>query len=576
MREWIHTTARFNSLRLVVVVLVLGSSCCIGLMYYSHYSIGLIDDAYITFSYARNLLEAGELSFNRGEKVEGYSNFFWIVIISALRQINIDFVTSARMISFLFLFSSCLVLVLYNRSNPNILLTVAGSSIILIHPHMIHWACSGLETTLFASLLLVSIILLAARQHSGVITFLGASVLVVASLVRPEGALIAGVVFVSLMFLSPKSIKRTTVLAIAFYIVLLLPYHFWRLSYFGNNLQNSFHAKYGWSPLDVLRHLSAWPGWDMLLTYAKTNPFLAAYLVIGNAACFVKAARAQKLFSVVFFTGAAFIFYIAVDWMGKSRFLVHFLPVGVGGALAGFASLKSLRGHALRIGGTLVVPATLLLFSIGFFVLSKDDISRPTVAQFVRSHMPMRPYIRPPLSASANEALWHLPEGCIAGIGDIGYFKFLTNSHVVDILAGLTEPARDNQGNWCYDEEYLRRRIAVEQPCALWIVTEPGGLPTRSREDAALQSAQKHGYYLSHILPLEERPDMGRYVSVWARPDVVLKDVPPEVVMKRAMGVLNYTPSDANARKQIVLAMRELGRGSARRKESGDQHCSVK
>ena len=42
------------------------------------------DDAFISFCYARNLLEGHGLVYNPGEYVEGYSNFLWVLELTAL------------------------------------------------------------------------------------------------------------------------------------------------------------------------------------------------------------------------------------------------------------------------------------------------------------------------------------------------------------------------------------------------------------------------------------------------------------------------------------------------------------
>ena len=44
----------------------------------------LCNDAFISFRYARNLLEGHGLVFNPGEYVEGYSNFLWVLELAAL------------------------------------------------------------------------------------------------------------------------------------------------------------------------------------------------------------------------------------------------------------------------------------------------------------------------------------------------------------------------------------------------------------------------------------------------------------------------------------------------------------
>ena len=44
----------------------------------------LCDDAFISFRYARNLLEGHGLVFNPGERVEGYTNLLWVLELAAL------------------------------------------------------------------------------------------------------------------------------------------------------------------------------------------------------------------------------------------------------------------------------------------------------------------------------------------------------------------------------------------------------------------------------------------------------------------------------------------------------------
>jgi len=55
----------------------------------------LFDDAYISFRYAKNLLQGHGLVFNVGERVEGYTNFLWTVLLagfSFITRVEIPFV----------------------------------------------------------------------------------------------------------------------------------------------------------------------------------------------------------------------------------------------------------------------------------------------------------------------------------------------------------------------------------------------------------------------------------------------------------------------------------------------------
>ena len=47
----------------------------------------LCDDAFISFRYARNLVEGHGLVFNAGERVEGYTNFLWVLELAALWKV---------------------------------------------------------------------------------------------------------------------------------------------------------------------------------------------------------------------------------------------------------------------------------------------------------------------------------------------------------------------------------------------------------------------------------------------------------------------------------------------------------
>src|SRR5215470_17396233 len=56
------------------------------------------DDAYISFVYSRNFAEHGELAFNLGDPVEGYTNFSWTVILGILIKLGIAPELSSRVL----------------------------------------------------------------------------------------------------------------------------------------------------------------------------------------------------------------------------------------------------------------------------------------------------------------------------------------------------------------------------------------------------------------------------------------------------------------------------------------------
>src|SRR3954471_5389789 len=56
------------------------------------------DDAFISFVYSRQLAEHGQLVFNLGERVEGYTNFLWTVLLALGLKLGVAPDVAARVL----------------------------------------------------------------------------------------------------------------------------------------------------------------------------------------------------------------------------------------------------------------------------------------------------------------------------------------------------------------------------------------------------------------------------------------------------------------------------------------------
>src|SRR5882762_9314504 len=56
------------------------------------------DDAYISFVFSRNLAEHGQLAFNLGHPVEGYTNFLWTFVLGVAMVVGIPPEWSSRVL----------------------------------------------------------------------------------------------------------------------------------------------------------------------------------------------------------------------------------------------------------------------------------------------------------------------------------------------------------------------------------------------------------------------------------------------------------------------------------------------
>src|SRR5579859_4180196 len=73
------------------------------------------DDAFISFVYSRNLAQHGQLVFNLGERVEGYTNFLWTVLLAGLMKIGLPPELMSRLLGTAFAIATMIVCAFASR-----------------------------------------------------------------------------------------------------------------------------------------------------------------------------------------------------------------------------------------------------------------------------------------------------------------------------------------------------------------------------------------------------------------------------------------------------------------------------
>ncbi len=109
------------------------------------------DDAHISFRYAQNLASGHGLVFNRGEKVEGYTNFLWVLELAGLyRLTGLSFAGLAGFLSLTFSAGTFIVTLLLARRSPVVALryfvALAAFAWLALNRNVALWSTSGLET----------------------------------------------------------------------------------------------------------------------------------------------------------------------------------------------------------------------------------------------------------------------------------------------------------------------------------------------------------------------------------------------------------------------------------------------
>ncbi|MFT7678728.1 MAG: arabinofuranosyltransferase [Planctomycetota bacterium] len=393
--------------------LLLALAACLGLASLALFlDAGPVDDDFICYRYARNLLRGEGLVFNPGQRVEGFTNPLWVLLHAAGQGLGVAPVTLTRGLGILAVLLAVGFAGLAQRAISGPGLALAPWAIAL-SPAFAYHAAAGLGTSLLGALILGWFATWARAEKRGKPPILAALLLALACLLRQESALFA------LPFLLCTKHRRWGLLP----VLSLVGWSVFRLAYYGEWLPLTFHAKrlplgvdleYGW------RYLvgSTWVcGVGVIVLLALLAPRRGA----GQAAC-VWAACAGLVLHTLYVTAAG------GDYMGQARFFVPSLPLGLTLAAIGVGTAPVGR---VVFGALALVP----LWAHGQY--SDESSLTPDT----------RPYLN--LLHEFQEARWEqlgryfgevLPAGSSVCLSPIGAFGWESDLEIVDVL-GLTDPA---------------------------------------------------------------------------------------------------------------------------------------
>lgn len=407
------------------------------------------EDAYISFRYARNLLEGNGLVFNPGwEPVEGITNLLWTLCLAAFSWLGVELPAAS-----LALGAACgglTLIVAYRWCQAELfelpisrgaayVLALAAPLLIALAPGFAFYSVSGLEVPMFALLLLAGLYLLG-RAGSLRLAAAGSLLLGAAAITRPEGALVLAVA--SSVFVLRYALKRSPGSGIlrrvgAAGVAGALPgalvvgvTSLWRTLYYGSPIPNTASAKAG--GIEVMER---W-GMPYLLDAAQANWIHIAWLLALCGALVRWRLLAHGLAVLLILPlWCAYVVYVGGDYMPFYRLLVPILPAAYVFAVAGIAGVcTAIPGFASRItpaagAAILGVPLAGLIFLFASQVPEQLEAEQARV-QSVREDVQ---YWR----ALGNWFDENQPEAVVAR-NAVGAFGYYSEVNVVDML-GLND-----------------------------------------------------------------------------------------------------------------------------------------
>ncbi len=463
-----------------------------------------VDDAYIVFRYARNLVEHGQLTWNLGAPpVEGYTGVALPLLVAAGMRAGIPPAVFARGLGCAALFGAAGTVWDNQRrlAVPEPARAYVTASVLLFAPFYAH-ATSGLETMPFLALVGVSFGALLAcdadpRPWAQARLWLS---LLLLSLLRPEGLAFAatfGVALAVRVARAGASRRVAGAIAGALYAVPYGTYFVWRVAYYGRLWPNTFYAKAAAQGTDAPRYASGFleagaalaGAWMPLLLVATLlallvpsprrlpwGPVVAALVAVG-----VLAAQYTRSFLIM-------------GYYYRFELQAFFVLLPLLGVL--LARLEGVRALRSRTGaGTAGAIAVLCAACLAAWPIE--------------------------CLRDAPEARWHAQ-------------RYLDT--------GTEQQAR--LGAW------LRDRLPVSEPIACWV--DAGVIPFVAGDHVAIDFGRLNDAYLAH--PGVSRAMVADYFFT-RRPGalVVTSDSPTELVPEHDAGIVIDDPRFADYERALTL-----------------------
>lgn len=266
----------------------------------------IMDDAFISFRYAKNLVNGIGLTFNAGESVEGYTNFLWTLLMAGFIALGFEPIVTAQFICMAL--SLAIVLLTYvlavrwwPSTSGEVWGLLAPMLLVLMPPFLLYTARgSGMETALVTLLTVVAYWCIWRIRHrrSGLIAGIACAAVM---MTRPDGVLVLASACLLLVIrdvikefpsrtdatsqqtgIETDRVSHRSVLSgiirylqtptqvqaggglLVGFALLYAPYFIWRYSYYGYLLPNTFYAKVGATSAQVARGVRY--TWDFWMT----------------------------------------------------------------------------------------------------------------------------------------------------------------------------------------------------------------------------------------------------------------------------------------------------------------------
>lgn len=403
-----------------------------------------IDDAFITFRYARNLLSGTGFVFNAGQHVLGTTTPLYTLLLTGLAGItrSQNYPWLALLVNALADAATCWLLIALGEKLTGRRIVGLGAALLwAIAPMSVTFAIGGMETSVFVLLLVATAYCYVTGRNRRTAVLGGLLVLT-----RPDGILLVALIVLDLLVRRLRA-RQFPVAEALLFLATLLPWTVFATLYFGSPIPHSVLAKtvaYRVSPLDGLINLLQHYGTpffeDSFLGRFWPLAGFILYLALGLFGGLAMLRRDSRAWPIVLFPWLYFAAYSAAGILIFRWYLAPPLPFYFLLILAGLDKLLSdltagARGRALaRRFDPLVVPLGAFLFmSICAWTLLPDHGPTEPAPQMAWHQLELY-YARVGAALAPR-----MNAGTVVAAGDVGALGYYSNARILDTV-GLMSP----------------------------------------------------------------------------------------------------------------------------------------
>jgi arabinofuranosyltransferase len=424
---------------------------CILLLAHAFYYASLldfdaVDDAYISFRYARNAARGDGLTFNVGERrVEGYTNFLWTVMLIPAFWLGLPARIASLLLGILWALGGVLLVWRFSREvgAPPWLGSIAAFLLAADGSYAL-WAVGGLEAPLFATLVLAGALSYLRELRDERRAPLSGLWFALATMARPEGLLVyalTGVHQVATRLISARRpagrrlATRQDWQRLALFAALFLPWFAFRWRYYGYPLPNTFYAKVTLGDTAAQRAR----GLAYVSTFARIHlGYLTVPLVL--LPLLRRRWRAWASYLLLVIAGyTAYIAYVGGDW-SVGRFFVPLLPLFCLLLSSGLAVLGGWLHTWLRARRAIAAWAPRAIAPLAVLALGGSLFASSSL--YGEKALYLDPFdARLAGQARTQMGLWlrdHVPEDTYIAVDAAGQMPFYSDLRALD-LYGLND-----------------------------------------------------------------------------------------------------------------------------------------